>query len=270
VALEDLEQKCSPSLNQYIIGSVDLIACLCMGRNAAVVSKFVSKNVPLAMVMAALRLPRLNAGLRAAFANVLLHTYIDQDPQKVRPPVSFTRVWLHLDKSLVTTTFTDEFGSVKKLCQLFLEHVNEKDSQLPGFSLLLFRMLNLVLRMFEFGIYQEVNEIQDMLPHLSRVLGLKSQSRAMMRGTRDTDMMLIEAKLTACQVLDKILYFRLNAQITKLLVILRELLEVRVTQSMDTIVSTVLARLSFENEDHMQKGLETKKKFFFFFFFFFF
>jgi hypothetical protein len=116
-------------------------------------------------------------------------------------------------------------------------------------------MLNLVLRMFEFGIYQEVNEIQDMLPHLSRVLGLKSQSRAVMRSTRDTDMMLIEAKLTACQVLDKILYFRLNAQITKLLVILRELLEVRVAQSMDTIVSTVLARLSFESEDHMNKGL---------------
>jgi len=111
-----------------------------------------------------------------------------------------------------------------------------------------------VLRMFEFGIYQEVNEIQEMLPHLSRVLGFKSQSRAVMRGTRDTDMMLIEAKLTACQVLDKILFFRLNAQITKLLVILRELLEVRVAQSMDVIITTVLARLSFENEEHMNKS----------------
>jgi hypothetical protein len=105
VALEDLEQRCSARLNQYIIGSIDLVACLCMGRNAAVVSKYVSKNVSLSMVMTALRLPRLNAGLRAAFANVLLHTYIDQDPQKAREPVSFTRVWLHLDKVCVCVCF---------------------------------------------------------------------------------------------------------------------------------------------------------------------
>lgn len=221
VALEELEAKCSQRLNDYIIGSIDLLACLCMGRNSAVVQS-VSKAVSMSLVMTALRLPRLNAGLRASFANVLLHTYIDADPQKVRPPVSFTRVWLHLDKSLVTASFNDEFASVKKLCQLFLEHVSEKDAnQMPMFSLLLFRILGLVYRMFEFGIYQEVNELQDILPHLSRVLGLKSQTRAVMRSTRDTDAMLIEAKLKACQILDKILYFRLNTQITKLLVILK-------------------------------------------------
>jgi hypothetical protein len=150
--LQDLHEQCSPLLVDYIVGSIDLAASLCMGRCAAVIQT-VQKVLPLPLILAALRLPGLIPELQSAFVNLLLQSYVDVDPQKVRPAVSYTRVWLHLEKPMANYKPSEDFVSVKKQCQFFLENqCSEEDlDRLPGFALLLSRMLELVLRMFEFG-----------------------------------------------------------------------------------------------------------------------
>ncbi len=67
------------------------------------------------------------------------------------------------------------------------------------------------------GIYQEGHELQELLPHLSRVLGFRAQFTKQDGACSD----LIDAKLRACQIIDQILDFRLNLRITKLLQVLK-------------------------------------------------
>ena len=229
VPIEEFIKKSSPRIVTYFSVSIQFLADCCFGINQEAIEE-ISEKYPFDVVLECVKNEYLPNDLRTAFCNLMHHSYIITNSVKAKV-VSFTRVWLKIneeeeEKKLSKKKFGKESQDVKEFLKDYLSNITSTDiSNLPNTHFLT-SVVRILKSLFSFGFYANLNEIEELIPSLVRVLAtfdkkLQKQKSFLYYGVRK-EKELGELKFEICSIISNIFQQRLDLRITNLLTIAKK------------------------------------------------